>query len=198
MISDDESFRGLAVVPFADAEAWACWLDDNHGSSAGIWMRLAKKASGVPSITYAEAVDMALCYGWIDGQKQSYSDVAWLQKFTPRGPKSIWSKINCAKAEHLIATGAMKPAGLAAVNLAKGDGRWDAAYDSQSNATVPDDLQAALDQNPEAKAVFATLKSSNRYAILFRIHHAKKAETRAARIAQYVAMLADHQVIDLF
>jgi len=146
-------------------------------------------------VTYAEALEVALCWGWIDGHKKAHDEVAWLQKFTPRRAKSLWSKINCAKAEALMASGAMRPPGLAAIESAKRDGRWDAAYASQSRATVPGDLQAALDASPKAKAFFATLKSVNRYAILFRVHTAKKAETRAKRIAEFVAMLAAHRTV---
>ncbi len=136
-------------------------------------------------------MEVALCYGWIDGQKQSFDEAAWLQKFTRRGPKSIWSKINREKAEALIQSGQMQPAGLATIERAKQNGQWDAAYDSHSKATVPDDLQAALDQNAEAKAFFATLNSNNRYAILFRIQTAKKAETRAKRVEDVRASLAE-------
>ena len=179
----------LPVLPFEFKKKWADWLAKQHDKSAGVWLKLGKKGTGIPSVTYAEALDVALCYGWIDGQKGSFDEKYWLQKFTPRGPKSIWSKINTVKAEKLIASGEMKPAGLRAIELAKEDGRWDAAYESQKNILVPDDFQAALYQNKKAKAFFATLNSVNRYAILFRIHHAKKAETRARRIQQFVEML---------
>jgi uncharacterized protein YdeI (YjbR/CyaY-like superfamily) len=150
---------------------------------------VAKKASGIPSVTYAEAIETALCYGWIDGQKQSHNAEAWLQKFTPRGRKSIWSKINCEKALALVKSGKMKPAGLTEVNRAKQDGRWEQAYDSPSSATVPPDLLAALNKNRRAKTFFATLESRNRYAILWRVQTAKKAETRAKRIRLFVEML---------
>lgn len=183
------------LVLFAEARLWAAWLDEHHATSSGVWLRIAKKVSATASVTYDEALEVALCYGWIDGQKKSYDDAAWLQKFTPRGLKSIWSKVNRAKAEQLIARGEMKPAGLAAVDQAKHDGRWDAAYDSQSSASVPDDFQAALDQHAGARAFFATLTSRNRYAILFRIQTAKKAETRAKRIEQFIQMLANHETL---
>ena len=160
-----------------------------HDKSAGVWLKLAKKDSAISSVTYEEALDVALCYGWIDGQKKGFDDKYWLQKFTPRGPKSIWSKINTAKAERLIASGEMKPAGLKAVEAARQDGRWEAAYSSQKNISVPDDFQAALDKNKKAKSFFATLNSANRYAILFRIATAKKPETRARRIQQFMEML---------
>src|SRR5262249_39116343 len=151
--------------------------------------------SGTASVTYEQALQVALCYGWIDGQKKRYDESSWLQKFTPRGAKSIWSKINREKVERLIARGAMQDAGLAAVEQAKRDGRWEAAYDSQSSASVPDDFQAALDQHVAAKAFFATLNTRNRYAILFRIQTAKKAETRAKRIEQFIRMLANHEML---
>lgn len=179
----------LPIILFEGQKEWADWLDQHHAEAAGIWLRLAKKASGIQSVSYDEAVEVALGYGWIDGQKKSYDEASWLQKFTPRGAKSIWSKINREKAERLIASGQMKPAGLRAVEAAKQDGRWEAAYDSQSRATVPDDFQAELDKHAEAKAFFATLNSANRYAILWRIQTAKKAETRARRIQQFIEML---------
>jgi uncharacterized protein YdeI (YjbR/CyaY-like superfamily) len=185
----------IPILLFAKPKDWEVWLKANHAHSSGLWLRLAKKNSGVESLTYAEALDIALCYGWIDGQKKSYDDATWLQKFTPRGTRSIWSKINREKAEGLIKSKRMKPAGLKAIESAKQDGRWDAAYDSQSKVTVPDDFQAALDQNAKAKAFFATLKSANRYAILFRIHTAKKAETRSRRIQQFIEMLENHETI---
>ena len=179
----------LTIVPFESKKKWADWLAKEHQKSAGVWLKLAKKDSGISSITYDEALDVALCYGWIDGQKKGFDDRYWLQKFTPRGRKSIWSKINTQKAERLIASGEMKSAGLKAIEAAKQDGRWEAAYASQKNIAVPEDFQAALNENREAKAFFGTLNSVNRYAILFRIHQAKKAETRARRIQQFVEML---------
>jgi len=179
----------LPILPFESKKKWADWLAKQHDKSTGVWLKLAKKTSGIPSVTYEEALDVALCYGWIDGQKGSFDELHWLQKFTPRGPKSIWSKINTEKAERLIASGEMKPAGLKAIELAKQDGRWDAAYASQKNISVPDDFQAELDKNKKVKAFFATLNSVNRYAILFRIQTAKKAETRAKRIQQFIEML---------
>jgi uncharacterized protein YdeI (YjbR/CyaY-like superfamily) len=179
----------LPVLPFASKKRWADWLARQHKKSAGVWLKLAKKESGIPSVNYEEALDLALCYGWIDGQKKGFDDQYWLQKFTPRGPRSIWSKINTEKAGRLIASGEMKPAGLKAIEAAKADGRWEAAYASQKNIEVPDDFQAVLDQNQKAKAFFASLKSAERYSFLFRIHHAKKAETRARRIQQFIEML---------
>ena len=183
----------LPIELFEDQDAWAAWLESNHADSPGLWLRHAKKASGLASVSYAEALDVALCYGWIDGQKKSYDESSWLQKWTPRGAKSIWSKINREKALKLIEQARIQPAGLAEVERAKQDGRWEAAYDSHSTATVPDDLQAALDSNAEAGAFFATLNSTNRYAILFRIQTAKKAETRAKRIREFIGMLERHE-----
>lgn len=178
---------------FEHQKDWEAWLDQNHAASSGLWLRLAKKASGLNSVSYAEAVEVALCYGWIDGQTKSYDESSWLQKFTPRGAKSIWSKINREKAQKLIESGQMKPAGLKAIEAAKQDGRWEAAYDSPSRAIVPSDFQAELDKNAQAKAFFATLNSTNRYAILHRIQTAKKAETRTKRIEQFIRMLEKHE-----
>jgi len=185
----------IPIILFERPKDWENWLKQNRAKSSGVWLRLAKKASGIDSVSYAEALEAALCYGWIDGQKKSYDEKTWLQKFTRRGPKSIWSKINREKAQELIKSGRMKPAGLEAIEKAKQDGRWDAAYDSQSKSTVPDDFQARLDQNPKAKAFFATLNSANRYAILFRIQTAKKPETRARRIEQFIQMLEKEEKI---
>jgi uncharacterized protein YdeI (YjbR/CyaY-like superfamily) len=179
----------LPVVPFENKKKWADWLAKQHDKSTGVWLKLAKKDSGIPSITYEQALDVALCYGWIDGQKKGFDDNYWLQKFTPRGPRSIWSKINTEKVERLIASGEMKPAGLKAIELAKQDGGWEAAYEGQKTISVPADFRTALDKNEKAKAFFATLNSVNRYAILFRIHNAKKLETRAKRIQQFIEML---------
>jgi uncharacterized protein YdeI (YjbR/CyaY-like superfamily) len=178
----------LPIVHFEDADAFAEWLERNHGESPGVWLRHAKKGAALRSVSYAEALDVALCYGWIDSQKKSYDEESWLQKFGPRGPKSLWSRINREKIEALTAAGRMKAAGMEAVERAKADGRWDAAYDSQRNATVPDDLQAELDRSPAARDFFASLNGANRYAVLFRIQTAKPA-ARAARIASLVAML---------
>ncbi len=180
----------LPTLAFATARAFADWLAGHHASSRGIWLRLAKKGSGLASITYAEAVDVALAWGWIDGQKQRGDEATWLQKFTPRGAKSVWSRINREKALTLIDAGAMRRPGLAEVERAKRDGRWDAAYDPPSRAKVPDDLQAALEKNARAAAFFRTLDAGNRYAVLWRVQTAKRAETRRKRIAEFVAMLA--------
>lgn len=174
---------------FATPADWEEWLERNRGKSKGVWVRLAKKNSGLRSVSYAEALEIALCYGWIDGQKRGESEQAWLQRFLPRSAKSIWSKINCGKATALIASGRMKAAGLAAVEAAKNDGRWEAAYDSPKRATVPEDFQAALDANPKARDFFRTLDGANRYAVLFRIQTVKKAETRERKIREFVEML---------
>ena len=174
---------------FSDKLAWAEWLKQHHAAERGVWLRLARAGSGLQSVSRAEALDVALCYGWIDGQARSLDSEFWLQKFTPRGKRSIWSKRNREHVERLIASGDMRPAGLAAVEAAKADGRWDRAYDSPGTAAVPDDFRAALDSHPDAKAFFETLKGTNRYAILHRIQTAVKPATRSRRIAQFVAML---------
>jgi uncharacterized protein YdeI (YjbR/CyaY-like superfamily) len=181
--------NGLPILSFASPGDWETWLGEHHRTSKGLWLKIAKKGSGIDSVDYAEALDVALCHGWIDGQKGAFDDTYWLQKFTPRGPRSKWSKINVDKALALIDANRMKPAGLAAIEQARSDGRWEQAYDSQSRATVPEDLQRELDKNPEAAKFFATLDSANRYAVLYRIHEARKPQTRARRIEKFIAML---------
>lgn len=173
-----------------DVAAWEAWLETNASSSPGVWLAIPKKGSGRSSPTYAEALDIALCFGWIDGQKASLDDAAFLQRFTPRGPRSLWSERNREHVARLTAEGRMRPAGLAEVERAKADGRWDAAYAGQATAEVPDDLRAALDAEPAAAALFEELDRANRYAILFRIVTVKRVETRARRISELVAMLA--------
>ncbi len=180
---------------FATPAEWAAWLEKNHRGSEGLWLRLAKKESRLRSATYAEALEIALCYGWIDGQKRGESDEAWLQRFLPRSAKSIWSKINRGKVDGLIASGRMKAAGLEAVEAAKKDGRWATAYDSPRGAKVPEDFQVALDANPRARTFFESLDGANRYAVLFRIQTAKKAETRARKIREFVEMLMRNERI---
>src|ERR1700736_1536465 len=175
---------------FKSKQDWAAWLEKNHRKSTGLWLRLAKKNSRIRSVSYKEALEGALCYGWIDRQKRPESDQAWLQRFLPRSGKSLWSKINREKALALIASGEMKEAGQAAIENAKQNGRWEAAYDSPRSATVPGDFQAALDANPRATAFFETLDRANRYAVLWRIQTVKKAETRARKIEQFIDMLA--------
>ncbi|HEY2602170.1 MAG TPA: YdeI/OmpD-associated family protein [Thermoleophilaceae bacterium] len=175
---------------FDSPKTWERWLAQHHESTSGVWCKIAKKASGIKTVAYPEVLDIAISYGWIDGQRRALDESHFLQKFTPRGARSRWSKINRDKATRMIESGAMKPAGLREVELAKADGRWDAAYDSHRTATVPDDLQQALDRNPAALEFFATLNSQNRYAVLYRVQDAKRPETRARRIAQFVEMLA--------
>lgn len=177
------------IVHFADRAAFRKWLSAHHASSPGLWLQIAKAGAPHKSVTYAEALDVALCFGWIDGQKKSQDAHAFLQKFTPRQKKSGWSKRNREHVERLTAAGEMHASGQAAVDAAKADGRWDRAYDSASAAKVPDDLQAALDAKPKARAFFEKLNAANRYAILYRVQTAVKPETRARRIAEFVAML---------
>ena len=185
----------LPVLAFGSLQSWRDWLAGHHQTSSGLWLKIAKKGAVTPTVSYAEAIDGALCYGWIDGQKGKLDDEYWLQRFTPRKPRSRWSKINREKAERLIADGRMQPAGLREVETARADGRWDAAYEGQATATVPPDLARELDLNPVAKEFFATLNSVNRYAILYRIQDAKRPQTRADRIAKYIAMLNEHKTI---
>jgi uncharacterized protein YdeI (YjbR/CyaY-like superfamily) len=179
-------------MSFVAEGAWEEWLRANHTLSAGLWLKIAKKNAGIETVSYAGALEVALCYGWIDGQKASAEDGFWLQKFTPRGKRSRWSKLNCDRVAVLTEAGRMQPAGQAEVDRAIKDGRWDAAYDSPRNAKVPDDFQTALAANPEAEAFFATLDGANRYAVLYRIQEAKKPETRSRRIERLIAMLNDH------
>ncbi len=185
----------LPVLGFASRAAWEAWLDEHHGLSAGIWLKIAKKGSEADTVSYADALEVAICFGWIDGQKGSLDDSHWLQRFTPRKPGSKWSKINTAKAAELIRSGRMRPAGQRQVELAQADGRWAAAYQGQRAITVPEDLQRELARNDAAREFFATLSGVNRYAILYRIGNVKRPETRAKKIAQYVAMLAEHKTI---
>lgn len=180
----------LPVLPFASPAAWEAWLEREHGRASGVWLKLAKKDSGIATVTYAQALDVALCFGWIDGQRRGF-DASWfLQRFTPRTTRSRWSRINTEHVARLIADGRMRPAGLAQVEAARADGRWERAYHGQRTAAVPPDLQAALDANPRAAAFFATLRGANRYAILYRVQDAKRPATRARRIERFVAMLA--------
>lgn len=185
----------LPVVSFGSAAEWEDWLVANYAASPGVWLKIAKKTAGAPTVSYGEALDVALCFGWIDGQKGALDDTHWLQRFTPRRARSKWSQINRDKATALIECGRMRPAGLREVTAAQEDGRWDAAYAGQRASEVPPDLAAALAANPEAKAFFATLSSANRYAILYRTQEAKRPETRARRIETFVTMLAAHETI---
>lgn len=187
--------RDLPVVAFSSQQAFEVWLTSQPADCRGLWLKIAKKASGIASISRAEAVDSALCHGWIDGQLDSFDDNYWLIRFTPRQPASKWSEINRARAQELVALGRMRPAGLKEIERAKKDGRWDAAYAAQSTAQVPDDLARSLAKSKKAKAFFETLDSKNRFAILYRIHSAKKPETRAARIEKFVAMLVEGETL---
>ena len=181
--------RDLPVVAFKSQQAWDSWLTSQPADSNGLWLKLAKKSSGIASVSKPEAIDTALCHGWIDGQLDSFDDDYWLIRFTPRQSTSKWSEKNRARALELVASKRMRPAGRNEIERAKKDGRWDAAYAPQSTAEVPDDLRAALAENKKASAFFETLNGANRYAILYRIHNARKPETRVARIRQFVAML---------
>ena len=189
------SASNLPIHAFPTASAWEKWLSRQPRSSPGVWLKLAKKNSKIPSVSKPEAIDAALCHGWIDGQLQPYDGQFWLIRFTPRSPRGKWSKINRTKAQQLIAQGRMHPTGHAEIERAKADGRWQAAYAPQSQATVPDDLQIALDKNPPAARFFATLSSANRYAILYRVHNSNKPETRAAKIEKFIAMLARGETV---
>jgi uncharacterized protein YdeI (YjbR/CyaY-like superfamily) len=180
----------LPVKRFVSRQGWLEWLEAEHGRSPGLWLELAKKDSGIASVTYPEALEVALCFGWIDGQKAASDHEYWRQRFTPRRPRSRWSKINREKAEELLAAGLVRPAGLREVESAKADGRWEAAYAGQRTITVPEDLRRALDANPAAAAFFTQLNGANRYAILYRVQDAKLPETRSRRIEKFIAMLA--------
>ncbi|HEY3994308.1 MAG TPA: YdeI/OmpD-associated family protein [Ktedonobacteraceae bacterium] len=187
-----DNYPILAVETQQD---WEMWLEKHHSEAKGVWLKLAKKATGIPSITRAEALDGALCYGWIDGQAASFDTQYWLQKFTPRGPRSTWSQVNRDKVGVLQTAGRMRAAGIRQIELAQADGRWEAAYERQSTANVPEDLQSELNKNQKAQMFFNTLNRTNRYAILLRIQTAKKAETRAARIQKFVGMLANNEKV---
>jgi len=180
---------------FPSQKAWEAWLEKNHRKSDGLWLRLAKKNSRMQSVSYREALEVALCYGWIDGQKMGESEQTWLQRFLPRSARSIWSKINRESALALIESGRMHSAGLEAIESAKKNGRWESAYDSPRAADVPEDLQEALDANPRARDFFRSLDKANRYAVLFRIQTVKKAETRSRKIREFVEMLARNEKI---
>lgn len=188
-------YKGLPVHRFATSRAWDAWLGKNADSSAGVWLKLAKKNSSATSVSKAEANEIAMAYGWIDGQLDRYDDDFWLVRFTRRGRNSKWSQVNRATATKLIEQGRMKPSGLREVELAKSDGRWTAAYASQSKAVEPDDFVAALKAKPKARDVFANLKAAERYAFLYRLHTAKTDKTRAALIEKFVAMLARGETI---
>jgi uncharacterized protein YdeI (YjbR/CyaY-like superfamily) len=188
-VADDATFSFLTIPECIE------WFEKNHESSDGFWLKIAKGAGAGSTVSYDQALDVALCFGWIDGHKRPLDDEFWLQRFTPRRARSRWSKRNRDKAEAMIADGTMRPAGLREVELARGDGRWEVAYDGSKNATVPEDLRVALDADPEAAAFFETLTKTNRYAILYRVAEAKKPETRAARIAKFVTMCHHHETV---
>lgn len=187
--------QSLPIIHFRTQQEWIDWLDQNHASSSGIHLKLAKRDSGIASVSQGEAVEVALCFGWIDGLAGSFDDQFWLLRFTRRRRRSKWSKINCERALTLVELGRMRAAGQAEIDSAKRDGRWEAAYASPRNMTVPDDLQGRLEENPRALTFFNELDGRNRYAILYRIHDAKKPETRARRIEKFVAMLNDGQTL---
>lgn len=180
---------GRPILAFASQAEWEAWLDAEHRASEGVWLKFAKKGSGVETVVYAEALDVALCYGWIDSQVARLDERFYLQKFTPRRARSKWSRINRDKIEELTRQGRLKPAGLEQVELAKADGRWDAAYASPANVAIPDDLQAALDASPQAAEFWERLNKSNRFAIVFQLEDAKKPETRTRRLEKFVGML---------
>jgi uncharacterized protein YdeI (YjbR/CyaY-like superfamily) len=186
-----ETLNGIEIVPFDSADMWDAWLAKDYQRQEGVWMKIAKKSSGIPTVSHAEALDVALCYGWIDGQGKPYQDPYYLQKFTPRRPKSMWSRINVEKVASLIAAGRMQPSGFAAIEAAKSDGRWDAAYESQKIATVPSDFAMVLDQNSLAKDFFESLNKANRYSFIWRITTAKNPELRQQRIEKFVRMLEE-------
>jgi len=179
----------LPILLFESPAEMKAWLEENHAAVEGIWLKIAKKDSGVESVTYAEALELALCFGWIDSQKRGFDEKHFLQRFTPRRPRGKWSKINREKAEGLIAAGAMRPTGPAEVEAAKADGRWEAAYAGQRTAEVPADLRTELDSNEAAREFFASLDSANRYAIIYRLEDAKKPETRERRLRKFIGML---------
>jgi uncharacterized protein YdeI (YjbR/CyaY-like superfamily) len=185
-----------ATIPCETLADWDRWLERHHADATGVWCKLAKKGSGLPTVPYQELLDTAICHGWIDARRQSLDDSFYLQRFTPRGPRSKWSQVNRAKATALIEKGRMRDAGHAQVKAAQADGRWDAAYEPQSRATIPDDFQAALDDNPVAREFFATLTGTRRYAFLYRLHNVRTPAKRAERIANYIVLLNDHKTLN--
>jgi uncharacterized protein YdeI (YjbR/CyaY-like superfamily) len=185
----------LSIVELSDQRAWEQWLEENHESSPGVWLKIAKKGAERPTVSYRQALQVALCFGWIDGQKRAHDQSFWLQRFTPRGPRSKWSQINRDSAAELLTAGKLRPAGLAEMKRAQADGRWDAAYPAQSKATVSEDFQRALDENPEAKEFFETLTGSHRYAFLYRLHNVQRPEDRAKRISEYIALLSEGRTL---
>lgn len=186
----------LPIHASASQDAWEAWLASHHASSSGVWLRIAKKGSPTPSVSYAEALDVAICFGWIDGQKRRFDESFWLQRFTPRGPRSKWSQINRQKATELIDAVRMQAAGLAQVRAAQADGRWADAYEPQGAATIPEDFARALDSNRAAREFFSTLKATSRYAFLYRLHRVKSPARRAQRIADYIERLSEGRTLD--
>jgi uncharacterized protein YdeI (YjbR/CyaY-like superfamily) len=186
----------LPTLQFDSDEDWRRWLAEHHDVSPGLWIKFAKKSAAITTVNHDEALETAICFGWIDGQVKPLDDTFFRQRFTPRGPKSKWSQINRAKAEQLVADGRMQPAGLARIEAARADGRWDAAYEAQSAATVPDDLRRALDGEPAAAEFFATLTGQRRYAFLYRLHHVKTPAARARRIARYIELLREGKTLN--
>jgi uncharacterized protein YdeI (YjbR/CyaY-like superfamily) len=186
----------LPVVRCAAPADWERWLSAQPAESPGAWLQIAKKGCEPATVTYDEAVDIAICFGWIDGQKRAHDDTCWLQRFTPRGPRSKWSQINRDRARRLIAEGRMRRAGQAQIDAAHADGRWDAAYEPQGRATVPPDLQQALDAHPPARDFFATLTGARRYAFLYRLHNVKTEKGRAPRIASYIELLSEGRTLN--
>jgi uncharacterized protein YdeI (YjbR/CyaY-like superfamily) len=188
--------RELAILRCATETDWERWLAEQPADSPGVWLQIAKKGCQPPTVTYPQALETAICFGWIDGQKRAHDDASWLQRFTPRGPRSKWSQVNRDTAQRLIADRRMRPAGQAQVDAARADGRWEAAYEPQGRATVPPDLQAALDAHPAAKEFFATLTGARRYAFLYRLHHVKTEKGRQRRIASYVELLSEGRTLN--
>ena len=195
-MTEPQSPTDLPLIELPDRDAWEAWLEQRHQSSPGVWLKLAKKGAPRATVTQAEAIEAALCFGWIDGQVGRVDESFYRQRFTPRRPRSKWSQINCRKALDLIDRGLMRPAGLEQVRRAQEDGRWEAAYEPQSTATVPPDFAAALAANPDAEAFFATLTGLRRYAFLYRIQDAKRPETRARRIERFVGLLAEGRTLN--
>jgi uncharacterized protein YdeI (YjbR/CyaY-like superfamily) len=186
----------LPVVRCPTERDWEAWLTDQAADSPGAWLQITKKGREPATITYGQALEIAICFGWIDGQKRSHDDSSWLQRFTPRGPRSKWSQINREKAQKLIADRRMRPVGQAQVDAAKADGRWEAAYEPQARATVPSDLQEALDTHQSAKRFFETLTGARRYAFLYRLHNVKTPQARKRRIASYIELLAEGRTLN--
>lgn len=184
-----ELHKDLPVLPFPDAPSWERWLERNHADTPGLWLKLAKRASGIATVSYAEAVEVALCFGWIDSQKAGWDELWFLQRFTPRRARSRWSRANRDKAQELESEGRLRPAGAREVELARADGRWEAAYVGQASAQAPADLQRELDRDPRAREFFESLESHNRYAIVYRIEEARRPQTRAQRVERFMKML---------